>query len=71
MQVLEPMAAREDELVPWQQPIAARGGDRGDRGASGLLRGRWGGGTGIDFLNPLSRKKGCSEAKTPCKASNW
>lgn len=29
MQALGPMAAREDELVPWQQPIATRGGDPG------------------------------------------
>lgn len=28
MQTQRPMAAREDGLVPWQQPMAARGGDR-------------------------------------------
>ena len=28
MQARRPMAAREDGLVPWQQPMAARGGDR-------------------------------------------
>lgn len=72
MQVQRPMTAREDGLVPWQQPMAAWGGDRRRlRGVGPPRRFRfcvcWGEeGWGLVVVVKPSGEGGALRTRTPC-----